>query len=63
MLGGAWFVRPGAKLFGEYIRVDGYAPLNFISGGSVRDDDGEVMHHRTHSDRSEVFLVGVNVAF
>ena len=66
VLGGAWFVRPGAKLFAEYIRVDGYAPLNFISGGSVRDDDGEVMHHRSHSDRSarsEVFLVGVNVAF
>ena len=66
VLGGAWFARPGAKLFAEYIRVDGYAPLNFISGGSVRDEDGEMMHHRTHSDRSarsDIFMVGVNVAF
>lgn len=38
VLGAAWFVRPGAKLFAEYIRTDGYAPLNFISGGSVRDE-------------------------
>ena len=66
VLGGAWFARPGAKLFAEYIRTDGYAPLNFISGGSVRNEDGEVMHHRTHSNRSarsDIFLVGVNMAF
>ena len=35
-----WFARPGAKLFAEYIRVDGYAPLNFISGGGVMDEKG-----------------------
>ena len=66
VLGGAWFARPGAKLFAEYIRVNGYAPLNFISGGSVRNEDGEIMHHRTHSDRSarsDIFMVGVNVTF
>ena len=66
VLGGAWFARPSAKLFAEYIRVNGYAPLNFISGGSVRDENGEIMHHRTHSDRSartDIFLVGLNLAF
>ena len=66
VVGAAWFVRPGVKFFGEYIRVNGYAPLNFISGGSVRDGEGNVMHHRTHSDRSarsDVFMVGVNAAF
>ena len=66
VLGGAWFVRPSAKLFAEYIRVNGYAPLNFISGGSVRDENGEIVHHRTHSDRSartDIFLVGLNLAF
>ena len=66
VLGAAWFVRPSVKLFGEYIRTDGYAPLNFISGGSVRDETGAVMPDRTHSDRnahSDVLLVGVNVAF
>ena len=66
VLGGAWFVRPGAKLFAEYIRVNGYAPLNFISGGSVRDESGVVLPDRTHSDssaRTDIILVGVNVAF
>ena len=66
VLGAAWFVRPSAKLFAEYIRVDGYVPLNFISGGSVRDEMGEVMPDRSHSDRfahTDVVMVGVNVAF
>ena len=66
VLGAAWFVRPSAKLFAEYIRVDGYAPLNFISGGSVKDEMGKVIPDQTHSDasaRSDVILVGVNVVF
>ena len=66
VLGAAWFARPSAKLFAEYIRVNGYAPLNFISGGSIRDDRGEILLDRTHSDRSarsDVFLIGVNLGF
>ena len=66
VLGAAWFVRPSAKLFAEYIRIDGFSPLNFISGGSVRDDMGEVIPDQTVSDasaQSDVFMVGVNVAF
>ena len=66
VLGAAWFVRPGAKLFAEYIRVDGFVPLNFISGGSVRDDMGAVIPDATISDsaaRSDVIMVGVTVAF
>ena len=66
VLGAAWFVLPSVKLFAEYVRVAGFAPLNFISGGSMRDDDGNVMHDRTISDasaRSDVFLVGANAAF
>ena len=47
VLGTAWVVRPSAKLFAEYIRIDGFAPLNFISGGSVRDDMGKVIPGRT----------------
>ena len=43
VFGGAWFIRPGTKLFAEYIRVNGYAPLNFISGGSVTDENGMVI--------------------
>ena len=66
VVGAAWFVRPSVKLFAEYIRVDGFAPLNFMSGGSIRDEDGNVMPDRTISDasaRADVFLVGVNAAF
>ena len=43
-----------------------FAPLNFISGGSIKDDDGNIMPDRTISDssaRSDIFLVGVNAAF
>jgi hypothetical protein len=66
VLGAAWFARPNAKLFAEYIHTEGYVPVNFISGGSVRDEQGDVVPDQTHSDssaRSNVFMVGVNVAF
>ena len=66
VLGTAWFLRPDSKLFAEYIRTIGYAPLNFISGGSVRDEQGDVIPDQTHSDRSahsDVILIGVTVAF
>ena len=66
VLGAAWFVRPSAKLFAEYIRVNGFVPLNFISGGSVQDESGTVIPDRTVSDRSahsDIIMVGVNVAF
>lgn len=66
VLGAAWFALPNVKLFAEYIRVDGFAPLNFISGGSIRDEDGNLVPDRTISDasaRSDVLLVGVNAAF
>ena len=66
VLGAAWRVRPGAKLFVEYIRIRGFAPLNFISGGSIRDEQGAVIPDRTISDasaRSDVIMVGVRLAF
>lgn len=66
VLGVAWLPRPGVKFFAEYIRVDGYTPLNFISGGNIEDENGEIMPDQTHSDasaRSDVFLVGVTGAF
>ena len=62
VLGLAAYVVPTAKLFGEYIRVNGYAPLNFISGGGGPN----VGPGQTHSDNaasSNVFIVGMNVAF
>ena len=66
MAGAAWFTRPSVKLFAEYIRTEGHAPLNFICGGSIRDDMGEIVPDRAHSDRSahsDVFPVGANLSF
>ena len=66
VLGAAWFAEPSVKLFTEYIHVDGFVPLNFISGGSIRDDRGEVVPDRTISEptaNSDIFLVGINAAF
>ena len=66
VLGTAWFALPSVKLFAEYTRVDGFAPLNFMSGGSIRDENGNVMPDRTISDasaHSDIFLLGVNAAF
>ena len=66
VLGAAWFAEPSVKLFAENVRVSGFAPLNFISGGSIRDEDGNIVPDRTISDasaRSDIFLVGVNAAF
>ena len=66
VVGASWFVEPSVKLFADYIRVEGFAPLNFISGGSIRDEDGNVLADRTISDaatRSNVFLLGINAAF
>ena len=66
IVGAAWFAEPHVKLFTELVAISGYAPLNFISGGSIRDATGTVDHTRTHSNRaarSTVFSVGVNAAF
>lgn len=62
VIGVAVYASPTAKLFGEYIRTDGYAPLNFISGGGGPN----VGPGETHSDStasSNVAVFGVNIAF
>lgn len=66
VLGVAGYLSPSVKLFGEVIRTEGYVPLNFISGGSVRDQFGVVDHTQTHSDdsaSSSILMLGANVAF
>ena len=53
--------QPNVKLFSELIRVEGYAPLNFLSGGNFPNEPG-----RTHSDasaNSNMLMLGVNTAF
>jgi len=59
VLGTAVFLSDSVKLFGEGVHVEGYAPLNFISGGNLAPGV-------THSDvdaRSTGAILGVNVAF
>ena len=46
-------------MFAEYIRTDGYAPLNFISGGNL----GDGLTHSSSSAVSDIFLAGFNAAF
>jgi len=61
VLGVAHHITSSVKLFSELIRVSGYAPLNFISGGHIPGTPGV-----THSDkdaRSTIFLMGVDAAF
>lgn len=59
VLGLSWFPADNLNLFSEYVHVDGFAPLNFLSGGNFPDGS-------TWSDReaaTDVVLVGASVAF
>lgn len=59
VLGSAVFLSDSVKLFGEGLLVEGYSPLNFISGGNLAPGE-------THSDRTAESLgviLGVNAAF
>jgi cell division protein FtsB len=61
VLGLALKYAPNVKLFSELMRVEGFAPLNFLSGGNFPGEPG-----RTHSDasaESNIFMLGVNAAF
>ena len=59
VLGYSKFLAPNINLFSELIHVEGYAPLNFVSGGNFPDGS-------TWSDRdaqTDVILVGAQAAF
>ena len=59
VLGLSWFPAPSANLFAEYVHVDGFVPLNFLSGGNFPDGS-------TWSEQgadTDVLLVGAQVAF
>lgn len=61
VLGIATRLAPSVKLFGELIKVEGYAPLNFLTGGHVpgRPD----IPASDASADSEILMLGVNAAF
>ncbi len=59
VVGGSWFPVPNVNMFGELIHVDGFVPLNFVSGGNFPDGS-------TWSEQgvnTNVVLVGAQVAF
>ena len=50
---------PNVNLFGEFVHVDGFVPLNFLSGGNFPDGS-------TWSEQgvdTNVILAGAQVAF
>ncbi|WP_082115722.1 hypothetical protein [Aurantiacibacter gangjinensis] len=59
VLGTSWFPLPNVNLFGEFIHVDGFVPLNFLSGGNFPDGS-------TWSEQgadTDVIMAGAQVAF
>ncbi|MBT8138391.1 MAG: hypothetical protein KJP25_01380, partial [Gammaproteobacteria bacterium] len=60
VLGFAAFATPSVKLFAEYIRTDGFAPLNFLSGGL---GGNPLVPLSSATAFSDVYLVGINAAF
>ena len=59
VFGLSWFASSNINLFSEFVHVDGFVPLNFLSGGNFPDGS-------TWSDRdanTNVALVGAQVAF
>ena len=54
-----YFIAPGVNLFGEFIHVDGWAPLNFVSGGNQPDGTSWSKLDAT----TDVITFGVQAAF
>jgi len=61
VLGLSSFISPSVKLFGEYIRVDGYAPLNFLNGGHI--PGSPEIPVSSIDAKSDILLFGVNATF
>ncbi len=66
VLGASHFVGDSVNLFGEYVHVDGWAPLNFLSGGNCAGGLNPLCVNGAWSEqgaRTDVFLIGVQAAF
>ncbi|MCB2080732.1 MAG: hypothetical protein KDE55_23920 [Novosphingobium sp.] len=59
VLGLSHFISPSINLFGELIYVDGYVPLNFLSGGNFADGST----HSSQAVDTGVILLGAQAAF
>ena len=59
VLGLSWFPADNLNVFSEFVHVDGFAPLNFLTGGNFPDGS-------TWSDRdaaTNVALIGAQISF
>lgn len=59
VLGTSWLPVPNVNFFAEAIRIDGFVPLNFLSGGNF--DDGSTWSES--GANSHVILTGAQIAF
>ena len=59
VLGGSYFITPSVNIFGELIRAEGFAPLNFLTGGNF--PDGSTWSER--DAQTDVVNFGIQAAF
>jgi predicted porin len=62
VLGASYFLNTNVKLFAEYIHVDGWVPLNFLSGGNTFAGPSD----ESWSDQdatTDAIVLGVTAAF
>lgn len=61
VLGASYYVAPNVNLFAEAIRVEGWVPLNFLSGGNPGSVLGTSWSSQTST--TNVFTLGIQAAF
>lgn len=61
VLGSSYFLTPGVNLFAELIRVEGWVPLNFLSGGNPGSVVGTSWSSQT--SRNNIFTIGIQAGF
>ncbi len=59
VVGYSKFLSPSVKAFSEYVHVDGYVPLNFLSGGNFPDGSTWSVNDAS----TNVFAVGIQAGF
>ena len=61
VLGASYFLNTNVKLFAEYIHVDGWVPLNFLSGGNPGGAPGQSWSDQDAT--TDAIVLGVTAAF
>ncbi len=61
VLGGSYFLQPNLNFFAELIRVDGWVPLNFLSGGNPGSIVGTSWS--SQSSNTNILSIGIQAGF